>query len=220
MITGVSRGLGQALSYEFSKLGHDVAGCASTQSAVLKLQAELGANHHFSTVNITRDEEVSVWVHTLANSWGVPDLVINNASIVNPPSPLWHVPVNQFEDIMSTNVTGVFLVIRHVLPLMIARGNGFIANISSGWGRSVAPNVASYCTSKWAIEGMTLALAEELPQGIATASVNPGSINTQMMRTVLNPDEIDAPLPDEWVKTAAPFFLALSDKNNGEQLDI
>ena len=67
----------------------------------------------------------------------------------------------------DVNVGGVANVIRHFVPPMVSAGRGVIVNLSSGWGRSVAANVAPYCCTKWAIEGLTRALAEELPQGLA-----------------------------------------------------
>jgi NAD(P)-dependent dehydrogenase (short-subunit alcohol dehydrogenase family) len=76
--------------------------------------------------------------------------------------------------VVSVNIVGVANVIRAFAPAMIERGSGVIVNLSSGWGRSVSPEVAPYCATKWAIEGMTKALAEELPKGMAAVPLNPG----------------------------------------------
>ena len=65
---------------------------------------------------------------------------------------------------------------------MVERGKGVIVNLSSGWGRSVSPEVAPYCATKWAIEGLTKALAEELPEGMAAVPLNPGVVDTDMLR--------------------------------------
>lgn len=220
LVTGVSRGLGNALAREFAAQGHRVAGCARGKSEVDELQASLGDEHSFTAVDLSSDTAVGKWIDQLISEWGVPDLVINNASIINANAPLWEVPHADFEKLIAINLTGVFSVIRHVLPSMISNGSGVIANISSGWGRSVAADVASYCASKWAIEGMTLALAEDLPGGLAAVPVNPGIINTEILQSCFGTSANQAPKPDVWAKQAVPFFLGLSAKDNGKQLSI
>jgi len=93
-------------------------------------------------------------------------------------------------------------------------------NFSSGWGRSVDAEVAPYCASKWAIEGMTLALAQELPSGMAAVALNPGIINTEMLQSCFGASARSYPSPDDWVKMAVPFLLELGPKDNGKQLEV
>lgn len=197
LITGVSRGLGRALCHEFDKQGHELSGCASNQNDIDSLQEALGATHRFSAVDLTDDDAVQSWISKLVTDWAVPDLVINNAGVINRNAPLWEVPLAEFENVIDVNITGVFSVIRHVLPAMIARKSGVIANLSSGWGRSVSADVAPYCASKWAIEGMTQALAQELPAGLAAVPVNPGVINTDMLQSCFGASASDAPTPEQ-----------------------
>ena len=83
---------------------------------------------------------------------------------------------------LDVNVKGVFNVIRAFVPAMVRRKSGVIVNLSSGWGRSTSPEVAPYCATKYAIEGLTLALAQELPAGMAAVPLNPGVIDTDMLR--------------------------------------
>jgi len=220
LITGVSRGLGEALCREYAQQGHAVAGCARSADAIKTLQDSLGENHHFSAVDISDDEAVKSWIAQLEQQWGVPDLVINNAAVIARNAPLWEVPLQEFENVVDINITAVFSIMRHVLPAMIARGSGVIANISSGWGRSVSADVAAYCASKWAIEGMTQALAQELPGGLAAVPVNPGVINTQMLQSCFGEAANDAPTPEQWVKRAAPLFLNLGPNDNGQQRSV
>lgn len=220
VITGVSRGLGRALSEEFARQGHAVAGCARTQSAIDELRDLTGQGHHFTAVDLASDYSIEQWIRTLNAEWGVPDLVINNAAIINQNAPLWEVPFDDFEQLVTINITGVFSVIRHVLPPMIKRGSGVIANLSSGWGRSVSADVASYCASKWAIEGMTQALAQDLPEGLAAVPVNPGVINTEMLQSCFGPSADNAITTAQWVKQAAPLFLGLGPKDNGQQRSV
>jgi len=83
---------------------------------------------------------------------------------------------------MRINVGGTACVLRHFLPMMIEAGEpAVIVNFSSGWGRSAAPEVAPYCASKWAIEGLTQAVAQEVPPFIGLVAFNPGIIHTDML---------------------------------------
>jgi len=220
LITGVSRGLGEALCREYAQQGHTLAGCARSTTAVKSLQDSLGIDHSFSEVDLSDDKAVGNWIIQLEQQWGVPDLVINNAAVIAKNAPLWEVPLEEFEQVVDINITAVFSVMRHVLPGMIKRGSGVIANISSGWGRSVSADVAVYCASKWAIEGMTQALAQDLPDGLAAVPVNPGIINTQMLQSCFGAGANDAPTPEEWVKKAAPLFLSLGPRDNGQQRSV
>jgi NAD(P)-dependent dehydrogenase (short-subunit alcohol dehydrogenase family) len=103
---------------------------------------------------------------------------------------------------------------------MIKKRHGVIVNFSSGWGRSVDAEVAPYCASKWAIEGLTLALAQELPAGVAAVSLNPGIINTDMLQTAFGKSASGYISPEDWALQAVPFLLALRASDNGKQLEL
>lgn len=216
VITGVTRGLGRALTAEFIRLGHVVAGCGRSPAAIAELRDSYPAPHRFAEVDVTREAAVAAWAKEVLAELGAPDLLINNAARVNRNAPLWEVPASEFATVVDTNVTGVARVLRHFVPAMVDRGTGVIVNVSSGWGRSTSPHVAPYCASKWAIEGLTRALAQELPRGMAAVPLNPGIIDTAMLRTSFGDDAEGYPTPDEWARSAAPFILRLGAKDNGQ----
>jgi NAD(P)-dependent dehydrogenase (short-subunit alcohol dehydrogenase family) len=121
---------------------------------------------------------------------------------------------------MNVNVIGVFNVLKAFVPAMVQRNEGVIVNLSSGWGRSTSPNVAPYCASKYAIEGLTLALAQELPGGMAAIPLNPGVIDTDMLRQCWG-DQADLyQKPEAWAQRAVPFMLNLGPKDNGQSLTV
>src|SRR5438552_145986 len=122
--------------------------------------------------------------------------------------------------LMAVNVMGVANVLRHFLPAMIERQSGVVVNFSSGWGRSTAPEVAPYCASKFAVEGLTRALAQELPAGMAAVPLNPGVIDTDMLRQAWADEAGGYPTADRWADRAAPFLLALGPKDNGKSLPV
>jgi len=218
VLTGVSQGLGRALVHEFDALGHTVAGCARSADVIAGLKAEYAAPHDFDRVDVADDAAVEAWSKRVLDTVGVPDLLINNAAIINANAPLWEVSAKDFRQLTDVNINGVHSVLRHFLPAMIAEGTGVIVNLSSGWGRSVSAEVAPYCGSKWAIEGMTKALAEELPSGMAAVPVSPGVVNTEMLQSCFGDSASAHETPDVWAKTAAPFLAGLSAKDNGRSL--
>ena len=121
---------------------------------------------------------------------------------------------------LAVNIVGTANMIRAFVSAMISRGNGIIVNISSGWSRSAAPEVAPYCASKWAVEGLTQALSQELPPGLAAVAVNPGIIDTEMLRSTWGDSAASFPSPKQWAIKAVPFLLALTTEDNGRALSI
>ena len=103
---------------------------------------------------------------------------------------------------------------------MVKRKSGVIVNFSSGWGRSTDAEVAPYCATKWAIEGLTQALAQELPPGMATVPLNPGIINTDMLQSCFGGSASGYPTAEEWAKIAVPFLLKLGASDNGRPLTV
>ena len=106
------------------------------------------------------------------------------------------------------------------MPAMIERGSGVIVNISSGWGRSVSAEVAPYCATKWAIEGLTQALAQELPEGVAAVALNPGIIDTDMLRGAWGEGAASYSGPEVWAERAVPFLEQLGARDNGGALTV
>lgn len=223
VITGTSKGLGRAMVGEFIAAGYSVSGCARSQQAMQELQAEYGDQHRFDVVDLAQPAAIENWCLNITEAAGAAQLLINNASVINRNAPLWEVPVNEFRSLTDININAVFLMIKHLLPPMLESGEGIIVNLSSGWGRSVSADVAPYCASKWAIEGMTMALAAELPQsskgkGFAAVPLNPGIINTDMLQSCFGEAANAYDGAAAWAKTAVPFIMEISSADNGKPL--
>ena len=220
VITGVSRGLGRALTEEFIRLGHKLIGCGRSEQEIAALRKQFKAPNDFSVVNVADEAQVSAWATRVVPAHGAPDLLLNNAALINRNAPLWEVPAREFSDVIDVNIKGVANMIRHFVPAMIARRSGVVVNFSSGWGRSTDAEVAPYCATKWAIEGLTRSLAQELPPGMAAVPLNPGIIDTEMLRSCFGGSASSYPGPDEWAKSAAPFLLKISPADNGQPLTV
>lgn len=219
VISGVTKGLGRALAEWYIAHGHTVAGCGRS-AEILDLRFAHPAPHDFAVVDVTDENKVALWAEKVCGPDRAPDLLVCNAAVMNDPAPLWEVPAAQFNRLIDVNVKGVATVLRHFVPRMVARGAGTIVTLSSGWGRSTSPQVAPYCASKYAVEGLTLALAQELPPGLAAVPLNPGVIDTDMLRQCWAEEAGSYPKPDAWAAVAAPFLLGLGPKDNGWSLTV
>jgi NAD(P)-dependent dehydrogenase (short-subunit alcohol dehydrogenase family) len=220
VLTGATRGLGRALAQRFAGLGHTVLGCGRSRPALEELRETLGEPHRFDVVDVASASEVDAWARSLLARHPAPDLLLNNAGLINGSVPLWQVPAPEFSQVVDVNVKGTFHAIRAFLPAMLERGRGVVVNFSSGWGRSTSPEMAPYCATKWAVEGLTRALAQELPGGLAAVALNPGVIHTDMLVACFGQSAKSYPGPAKWAERAAPFLLSLGPEHNGKSLTV
>lgn len=220
VITGATRGLGRAMTAKFIELGHRVAGCGRSEPQIRQLQQRHGPPHLFEVVDVRDERRVAQWASIVLEKLGPPDMLLNNAAVINRNARLWELSAQEFDEVIDINIKGVANVLRHFLPAMIARKQGVIVNFSSAWGRSTSPEVAPYCCTKFAIEGLTKALAQELPAGMAAIPLNPGIIDTDMLRSCFGSSAASYPSPEEWAERAVPFLLKLGPKDNGRSLSV
>ena len=218
LVTGASRGLGRAMATGFTEQGHTVLGCSRSVDAVQRLSDELPDPSHFAKVDVSKDNEVGQWANSILDDYGAPDVLVNNAALINSNNELWEVPPDEFSQVIDVNIKGIYHVVRHFVPAMITRGTGIIVNFSSGWGRSTAPEVAPYCASKWAVEGLTRALADELPRGMAAVTLSPGAVHTEMLESCFGSGAAAQPSPKQWAQRAVPFILDIGPHENGQPL--
>lgn len=215
VITGVSRGLGRAMVDELIAAGHQVHGCGRSVQAMEEMDATLGDEHSFTAVDVSDDSAVAEWAEEVIGESGAPDLLINNAAIINANANLWEVEAKEFDAVIDINIKGTANMVRHFAPSMIEAGRGVIVNFSSGWGRSTSGEVAPYCATKWAIEGLSQAMAQEVPSGMAVVPLNPGVINTEMLQSCFGGSASAYPDAKQWAETAVPFILKLGPRDNG-----
>jgi NAD(P)-dependent dehydrogenase (short-subunit alcohol dehydrogenase family) len=220
VITGVGRGLGRVMTEQFIQAGHTVLGCTRSPEAVTQLNQEFPTPHEFAAVDVADEAQVKAWAEDMLSDFRPPDLLINNAGLVNHPAPLWKVPADEFSNVVDVNIKGVANVIRHFGAAMVAERSGIIVNMSSGWGRSTSPNVAPYCATKWAIEGLTHSLSQDLPDGMAAIALNPGIIHTDMLEICYGEEAASFTSAADWGQKAVPFLLQLQPKDNGQSLTV
>jgi NAD(P)-dependent dehydrogenase (short-subunit alcohol dehydrogenase family) len=221
VITGVAQGLGRSLLNQFVAMGHTVYGCDWQAEAIADLTHHYPSPHEFACVDVTNDQHVCQWGDGILQRGIVPDLLINNAGYIPPLAPLWTVPAEHLNRTIDVNVKGVAAMIRTWVPAMVARQHGIIITISAKWGRKGAANAAPFCASKWAIEGLTQALALELPDNMAAVTVAPGAVHTHALEVVHGADKASTyPSPDEWAIKAAPALLEIQPAQNGQAISL
>ena len=222
VVTGVSAGLGLAMVEWFTSKGHIVIGCARSAEKVGHLNDKYCTGtkpKQFSVVDVVDDDEVKHWAQDTISRFGPPTFLINNAAINNNNCNVWQIDAKEFDNVIDVNIKGTMNVIRHFVPEMIKAGKGVVVNFSSGWGRSVSPQVAPYCATKWAIEGLSKAMAMELPPPLTCAPLNPGIIHTPMLETTFG--KRGAAMhrtPEEWAESTCPFILSIDRSQNGASL--
>lgn len=206
------------MTHAFASSGWVVAGCGRNVEAISRLRADLPAPHYFQAADVAAEENVMNFCAEVLDRHGPPDLVLNNAAIINGNNPIWEVSAREFSRVMDVNIKGTASIIRNLIQPMMQRGSGVIVNFSSGWGRSVAPEVAPYCATKFAIEGLSQAIAMETEGRVAVVALNPGIIDTEMLRSTFGSGAGHYPSAEEWAKRAVPFLEKLGQNENGRSL--
>jgi NAD(P)-dependent dehydrogenase (short-subunit alcohol dehydrogenase family) len=220
VITGCTRGLGRAMIPRFIEAGWQVVGCGRNEAQIADLSRQFTAPHLFQVCDVSLESDVAAFCAAILKQFGPPDLVLNNAAIINPNAPLWETSAEDFSHIIDINIKGPAAMMRHLLPAMLERGSGVIVNFSSGWGRCTAADVAPYCATKYAIEGLSMATAQDTGGKVAVIPMNPGIIDTDMLRSTFGGEAGGFPDAEDWANRAVPFFIKLGSKDNGKPLTV
>ncbi|HEF1854964.1 TPA: SDR family oxidoreductase [Bacillus cereus] len=219
IITGVTQGLGRAMVDRFHELGWNIYGCGRSKDKIEELKKQYSKIHDFQVIDVSDSQQVNNWANYILNTHTAPDMIINNASIVNQNAQLWKITAQEFENVMNVNVNGVVNVIRAFVPAMVARKEGIIINMSSSWGREGGAELAPYCASKFTIEGITKSMALELPHGMAVVALDPGgSISTPMLKSCAPQYINESPTPETWSHKAIEYILNITIDKNGDSL--
>ena len=204
------------MAIEFSSRGWRVAGGARNEDALAELLQDIQTDHFFDRLDVTIPEQVENFAHSVKEKLGSPDLLINNAGLINKNANLVDISHEEFSAVLAVNLGGIHNMIRSFLPMMQDTGQGMIANFSSYWGQSTAPEVGPYCATKWGVEGLTRSLAQELPKGLGAVAFNPGVINTDMLRSTFGEQALGYESPQEWVKHAVDTLEGLTPSDSGK----
>jgi len=182
LVTGAGRGIGAAVAIKLSALGAQTVLCGRSRPALehtAQAIVEAGNQSTIFECDVTDLRSVESSAQHVERDFHRLDILVNNAGIAGPSGPLYQLPPDEWEAIFNTNLRGVYYMIRAFAPLMIRARSGHIINISSLAGKNPLPNGAAYSASKWGLNGLTYATAEELrAHNIRVSLVCPGSVHT------------------------------------------
>jgi 3-oxoacyl-[acyl-carrier protein] reductase len=183
IITGGSRGLGKATAIAFAKEGIDVAVTGRNEKALqttVKELQEIGVIATYAVFDIGNYDEVQQHIKTLVTDLGGVDILVNNAGMAAFGT-LNEMPVEQWSQIIQTNVMGMYYVTKEVLPYLIEQNHGEIINVSSTAGLSGNASTSAYSASKFAVIGMSESLMKEVRKNnIRVCTLTPSTIATDM----------------------------------------
>lgn len=192
LVTGASRGLGKAIALALAGEGAQMALVARDVRQLETAAAECrnkGAKAAVFPADLSREEEIGRLAEQVQAAYGRVDILVNNAGI-NIRKPLVEFTLDEWRQVIDTNLTSVFLMCRAFIPLMKGRGWGRILNLTSMMSHVALPGRTAYCASKAGLLGLTRALALELaPDGITVVGISPGPIATEMNAPLLNNPE-------------------------------
>ncbi|MAI53641.1 MAG: 3-oxoacyl-ACP reductase [Gammaproteobacteria bacterium] len=184
LVTGASRGIGQAIASEMVSAGYRVLGTATSEAGRQQVSDQLGDNGRGYTLRLSDDQSVSQCLSALKADNETPLVLINNAGITKD-NLMMRMKLEEWHDVLATNLTGVFQLSQGLLRGMMKAKFGRIINISSVVGSMGNPGQSNYAASKAGVEGLTRSLAAEVAsRNITVNAVAPGFIATDMTDTL------------------------------------
>ncbi len=213
VITGAGTGIGASVAITLARLGATAVLAGRTQRSletVAKKIVENGGKAEIFVCDVSNLKSVDALGEFVRQKFGGLEILVNNAGVRGIPGPLHELPPASWDEVMNTNLRGVFYCIRSLAPLMIQAKSGQIINISSLAGKNALPGGAAYAASKWALNGLSYSVAEELRAfNIRVSVICPGSVHTDFSPhtgkaadKMLQPDDIAHAI--EMLVTQAP----------------
>jgi 3-oxoacyl-[acyl-carrier protein] reductase len=183
IVTGAGRGIGAAIARRLAGMGAAAVLCGRTRASLEATAQAIrpeGGRAEVVECDVTDLRSVEAMAARANATFGRIDILVNNAGVRALETPLHELPPESWDRVLNTNLRGVYYCIRACVPAMIGRRTGHVINISSLAGKNPLPNGAAYAASKWGLNGLTYAVAEELRgYNIRVAVVCPGSVNTE-----------------------------------------
>jgi 3-oxoacyl-[acyl-carrier protein] reductase len=207
VVTGAGRGIGEAIAIKLARMGAAVVLTARDQARLATVKAKIeqqGGKALAVACDLTDVAAVAGLAERVAKEHSRCDILVNNAGVGVARKPLVDLPVEEWDQVMNTNLRAPYLTIRSFAPMMISARFGHIINISSLAGKNVLPEGAAYSASKWGLNGLTYSVAEELRSyNVRVSVIAPGSVNTQFGDGSSTKDRTRMVQPEDVAKVVA-----------------
>jgi len=194
VITGASRGIGKAIALELASAGATVALVGRDEAKLTETASEahrIGAEASVFVTDVAQENDILALEDKIRSRFGRVDILINNAGI-NTRKPLLEFTLDEWRNVLDTNLTSVFLMCRSIVPLMRGRKYGRIINLASTMSHVSLAGRSAYSASKAGILGLTRALALELADhGITVVAISPGPFATELNTTLMTNAELN-----------------------------
>lgn len=206
LVTGAGKGLGAAIARVLAHEGASLALCGRRIGPLEELAAELGPNHFALVCDVCDEAQIQNAVAQTVSRFGKLDVLVNNAGIADW-VPFDRTTTEYFDEVISTNLRGPFLCSRHAWPHLKAT-KGQILNVSSIAGSQPFEDMAAYCSSKFALNGLSGVLSlEGLAHGIRVLNLSPGSVNTDIWGSLADEGQKGRMMTSEQVADLARWLL-------------
>ncbi len=183
LITGATSGIGRATALNLAQANYNLIICGRRADKLIDASDELsaaGAKVLTKVVDVRDKEAVFSFVNGLPDEWQKIDLLVNNAGLAAVLNSFADGDLNDWDEMIDTNVKGLLYISRQVMPLMIARKQGHIVNIGSIAGKEIYPNGNVYCGTKHAVDALTKSMRRELVEhNIRVTGIHPGAVETE-----------------------------------------
>jgi NADP-dependent 3-hydroxy acid dehydrogenase YdfG len=194
LVTGATSGFGKAIAFLFAENGYNVCITGRREERLTALKSELEARFNTSVTTLRFDirnrQQVEEAVIRLKQHVRSIDILVNNAGLAAGLSPIEEGDVDDWENMIDTNVKGLLYVTRQIAPMMKANRAGHIINIGSTAGKLVYKNGNVYCATKFAVDALTQSMRIDLlPYGIKVTAINPGMAETEFSLVRFKGDE-------------------------------
>ena len=183
-ITGATSGIGEATANLLARKGHRLIITGRRDDRLKKMSTELVESYNIDCLTLNFDvrdkSAVSAKLESLAPEWSGIDVLINNAGLAAGLDPVHSANMDDWEQMIDTNIKGLLYMTRMIAPGMVDRGMGHIVNIGSIAGKEAYPNASVYCATKHAVDAFTKAIRMDLlKHGIKVTAINPGAVETE-----------------------------------------
>ncbi|WP_263356921.1 SDR family NAD(P)-dependent oxidoreductase [Acidicapsa ligni] len=212
-ITGASSGIGEATAYAFASEGARLLLAARRQdklSAVASKALEAGAQAvHAFELDVQKQPAVAAAIAALPAEWSAIDVLINNAGLSRGLDKLYQGHIEDWDEMIDTNVKGLLYVTRAVVPGMVERGSGHVVNMGSTAGELTYPNGAVYCATKAAEKAINDGLRQDvLGTPVRVTSIDPGMVETDFSKVRFRGDETRAAKVYQGITPLSPVDVA------------